>query len=71
MWRSRRECEGWVGLLILQTLKWGPKHGYAIVGWINDRAAGPGSTPSPNGAGRPSRGKPPYARSRRRRWRRC
>lgn len=31
---------GTLDLLILQTLKWGPKHGYAIVGWINEQTDG-------------------------------
>lgn len=31
---------GTLDLLILQTLKWGPKHGYAIIAWINDKTDG-------------------------------
>lgn len=28
---------GTLDRLILQTLKWGPRHGYAIARWISDR----------------------------------
>ena len=31
---------GTLDLLILQTLKWGPKHGYAIGRWIGERTEG-------------------------------
>ena len=31
---------GTLDLLILQTLQWGPKHGYAIGRWIADRTTG-------------------------------
>ncbi len=31
---------GTLDLLILQTLKWGPRHGYAIVAWINEGTGG-------------------------------
>ncbi|MFO8174902.1 MAG: PadR family transcriptional regulator [Longimicrobiales bacterium] len=31
---------GTLDLLILQTLKWGPKHGYAIIAWINEQTDG-------------------------------
>ena len=31
---------GTLDLLILQTLKWGPKHGYAIGRWISERTEG-------------------------------
>lgn len=31
---------GTLDLLILQTLKWGPKHGYAIGRWIRERTDG-------------------------------
>ncbi len=31
---------GTLDLLILQTLKWGPKHGYAIGRWISQRTEG-------------------------------
>ena len=31
---------GTLDLLILQTLKWGPKHGYAIGRWISERTDG-------------------------------
>jgi len=31
---------GTLELLILQTLKWGPKHGYAIGRWISERTSG-------------------------------
>ena len=31
---------GTLDLLMLQTLKWGPKHGYGIGKWINEQTAG-------------------------------
>ena len=31
---------GTLDLLVLQTLKWGPKHGYGIGKWIGERTAG-------------------------------
>ena len=31
---------GTLDLLMLQTLKWGPKHGYGIGKWLNDRTGG-------------------------------
>ena len=31
---------GTLDLLMLQTLKWGPKHGYGIGKWIGDRTEG-------------------------------
>jgi len=31
---------GTLGLLMLQTLKWGPKHGYGIGKWISERTDG-------------------------------
>lgn len=31
---------GTLDLLILQTLRWGPKHGYAIGRWISERTGG-------------------------------
>ena len=31
---------GTLDLLILQTVKWGPKHGYAIGRWISERTGG-------------------------------
>ena len=31
---------GTLDLLMLQTLKWGPKHGYGIGKWIGDRTQG-------------------------------
>ena len=31
---------GTLDLLMLQTLKWGPKHGYAIARWLGERTEG-------------------------------
>ena len=32
--------QGTVDILVLQTLAWGPMHGYAVAGWIRQRTDG-------------------------------
>ena len=32
--------QGTVDILVLQTLAWGPAHGYAVANWIRDRTDG-------------------------------